>query len=114
MFDPRLKIARGGFDDGGGCKTRALHRSYRIVGQIIDETEVVVSPRSDIDISSIAILVSKPCDRSYERIRIPNTRKHDCFLGARVGPEEADLEYIPSHGVHLPLNSLNRSIGSRR
>ena len=70
--------------------------------------------RPDVDVPAVPVLVSKPPDRSQERLVVPDSWDHQRLVSWGIGLEEPDFKDVGSHRVKLRLDSFDRFVPSRR
>jgi hypothetical protein len=63
VVQPYLEVIGRCFDDDGRLKSLHLHARDRCSGKIVDETQAVEAGGPNIDVGTLAILVTQPLDR---------------------------------------------------
>ena len=62
MFHPSLEVARRRLDDDRRREAGADHLGDTAGAQIVNQAEVVLASRANVDVSSVAVFVTKPSD----------------------------------------------------
>jgi hypothetical protein len=91
-------------------KTLGLHPVNRRFGQVVDQNQVVLNRRPDIDVPAVHVFKPQPGNGPQKRFRAPRAWEHVGVKPTRRGrhPDETKLKNLRLHGLNLLSDRLAR------